>query len=295
MAPLVQAAPAAGEPTITVTPIYQTMVLDPGASRVVTTTVQNQTTRDFRIQLRAYDFPVRTGGSRSTDFVAAGSTPLGAGTWLTFAPRTFVVRAGAERPVRVRVAVPPDAEDGDHLGGLQYVVEPTEGAGAVSIRAAIDTYYFVQVGADAQRDLRVSVRPLDRWRWRGGRVEWAVTIENHGNVHETVTGQLRFDGRLGSVPTRRLRGGVLLPGERRTERLTAQVRDAPDVISARATVLHEPGSGEAVRSHARAHVVLVTPWWLVVLVVAALAIVWWRVASRVRASSADDPLPIAHP
>ncbi|MBC7552193.1 MAG: hypothetical protein H7269_15155 [Cellulomonas sp.] len=241
----------------------------------------------------AYDLPVRRDGSRGTDFVTAGTTPLGAGAWLSIVPSTFVVRAGTETPVHVRVAVPANAEGGDHLAGVRYVVGPTDESGAVSVRFAIDTFYFVQVGAIARRDLDVSVRPLDRLHWRGGSIAWAVTVRNRGNVHETITGQLRVDGYVGSVPTQRLRGGILLPGESRTERVTASVRDAPDVLKATATVLHGGVSDAPVRSTSRAKAIFVAPWWLLALIVAALALVWWRLASRPRASSAEDAMPIA--
>jgi hypothetical protein len=82
---------------------------------------------------------------------------------------------------------------------------------------------------------------------------------------------------------------VLLPGETRSQRVSAVVRDAPDTIVARATV--ERTDGPTVKAKSKAMVVL--PWWFLLIVIMAVMLAWWRLRRRAQRSSDGDGLPIA--
>ena len=276
---------------VTVTPAMNTLAVDAGGTLTVDATIKNQTRRGFRFTATTHDSPVRRGGSMSFDFVEAGTRPTGLGAWLTVAPRAFVLQAGTEQRVKVHVRVPAATDPGEYFGGVAFLATPLDAPGAISIRFEVKDIFLLTVGGIPKRDLRVEVHPPARWALRGGRSAWVVTLRNRGRGHEVFAGQLRFSGRFGSAPTARLRSGVLLPGETRSQRITADVRDAPDLIVAKATIRREDGPD--VRADSESMVVL--PWWFALLVVAGCSLAWWRLRRRARWSSDEDGMPIAGP
>ncbi|MCW2949126.1 MAG: hypothetical protein JWN41_139 [Thermoleophilia bacterium] len=288
-----EAAPSdtAVEQAVTVVPTLLPVTAHAGETRTVTVTIQNQTTRDFRVKAKLGDIPMRRHGSRSIELVQPGTTDRGAGSWITVTPATFVLRAGKEQKVSLHITVPRDVSAGEHMGGARFLVEATGKRNTIEIGTEIPAYVFVAVAGTTSHRMQVVTKPVDGFRWSGGRVAWDVAVHNAGNVHETYSGQLHIRGHAGGDARVSIRGGILLPGESRTERLVADVREAPNVFDAKTTIHRE--AADTVRADSTS--VFVLPWWLLAVVIGAFVVIRSRVASRVRRSSADDALPIAEP
>jgi hypothetical protein len=137
-------------------------------------------------------------------------------------PSTFRGGADREQPVEFRVAVPRDAEPGDHVTSLTVKRLPQPGEGSAAIVQAVAVRLTVRVSGATRpavelRDLSVPALA------GGGPIDAEVTVHNSGNV------RLDFEGanvgaleiRDGDHPRARLAfTGVLYPGETREFRLS---------------------------------------------------------------------------
>lgn len=250
--------------------------------------VQNQSTVDAAFIGEVYDARSGARGSTALELLPIGDSPRGAGAWVRASPQRFTLAAGAERTVRVTIRPPADAGAGGHYAGIAFTALPTAPAGQIDVRPRAEVPVLITVRGDYRRELRVHVEVPSRWRWHGGAARWRVTLHNAGDVHENVSGTLELDGLLSPARSSSLKPGILLPDERRTQQVTVDLRDAPDVLVARARLVLD--SSPAVRAaSSRTYVV---PWWLVVLLAVTAVVVAWRIRSRAPSGSPavdDDP------
>lgn len=243
-----------------------------------TVLVQNQTLVDADMSVELLDMTDGRGASTAFEYEPIGTSPRGAGAWLEPDTRRFRLRAGSQREVRVAVDIPDDAGAGGHFAALMFTASETTASSQFNIDIATPVPVFITVAGNYERDLRATVISDDRWRWHGGRARWTVELHNAGDVHEVVGGTLRLDGALSNPVVTPLRAGILLPGERRRQRIEFDLRDAPDRLVARARVELD-GDRDATAQAAPTYVL---PWWLLVifLVVSILAV--WRFRTRRR-------------
>lgn len=232
--------------------------------------VQNQTLVDATFTVAVVD--MGDGDGRSFDFVEPGTARRGAGTWIELSDERLQVPAGEQQRVPFTIAIPDDAGAGGHYAALVFTARPTAPTGQVEVDYDTSVPVFVTVAGDIERDLRVDVRAPERWRWTGGDAEWVVELHNAGDVHENVSGRLRLASLLSGASSARLRPGILLPGERRTQSIRFGLRSAPDVLRAGAVV--ERDDADAARGSSDRTFLL--PWWLLVAILLAAAITWWR-------------------
>lgn len=276
--------PAAPNEAFTFTPPIVFAQGEPGELVRASVRVQNQTRVDARFEATVFDADHGSDGDRVIDFLPVGDARRGAGGWVEPRPARLPIEAGEEATVELRVRIPEDAGAGGHYAGLAFVATPTRPQGMFELDARSEVPVFVTVAGEAQRDLRVRVRPEERWRWRGGRATWHVELHNAGDVHEVIeAAALRVDGVLGGSRSLSLRPAILLPGERRTQSISAELRDAPDAWSATA-LLELDDRDDRLRASSR--LVWILPWWLLALVVVAVAIIAWRL--RARGDRPDD-------
>jgi hypothetical protein len=309
------ASPAAlaardADETINITPAVDFIPqLQPGSTVTSDITVRNQTTIDADFTIGLFDATTSKDGSTALSLVRIGDAPRGAGAWLDVVdggacpPRDthascFHLAHGEQRVVHVRIRVPEDAGAGGHYAGVQVIGSQSDPATNLDIKVLDEVPVFLTVAGDYERDLRVHATPDDPWRWHGGSTSWTVQLRNEGDVHENVSGFLTVDPLLVGTHRIALKPGILLPGEHRTQHLRMDVRDAPDLLAARVRV--ELDDHAPARDDVRRTVVL--PWWFLVLVAVAIAVVWWRLRTRAtaprRGESQDvdgweDPFPPA--
>ena len=257
-------------------PAFVFVDADPGELVTTSITVKNQTGTDARFKVDVNDLSEGTGTSTAFEYEPPGEAPRGAGGWLEPEQRAFVLDAGRELELPITIQVPADAGAGGHFGAVGFTASAIDPGDQITADAYTPVPVFVTVSGDATRDLRVTVSPDDTLRWSGGTERWTVEIHNAGDYHETIAGRIRLDSTWSGARSRALDSGILLPGERRTQRVTFDLRSAPDAFDASVRV--ERDTGEA--ATAPADRVWVVPWWLLVVLAVAIVIVWWRVRTR---------------
>ncbi len=235
--------------------------------------LKNQTPFDAAFTSERFDVSRYGDGSKRVKYVPAGSTPRSAAPWLTVTPATFDIGSVEERHVRLVLDVPQDAGSGGAYVALVFEASQDSDDVQVDVDASIPVMVLVTVRGDFRRGLEARVAPRDRWRWSGGRSEWEVELENTGDVHEVVAaGSVSVDGLLSRGRRVALEPGILLPGERRRQRVDLEVRAAPDVLAAEATIEREGADDLAATSDRT----VVLPWWLLVVLAAGVGLVAWR-------------------
>ncbi len=121
---------------------------------------------------------------------APGSTPFGAGAWVEVAPGRFLLGAGRERAVRVRVRVPAGAATASYgavvFFGAEAAGPPPRGSGT-RVTGRLGTVVLVRVrgAAPARLDGAVSGVSFPRVSFSYP-VPFAVRYRNTGNVHGRV-------------------------------------------------------------------------------------------------------------
>ncbi|MCB0878360.1 MAG: hypothetical protein KDC46_05195 [Thermoleophilia bacterium] len=255
---------------------------EPGKTADTSVLVQNQTLVPVRIRLDVVDMQApRTreasaNAGVSYDYVEAGTAPRGAGTWIEPDVTEFRLEPGTQRDVRLAVDVPADAGAGGHFGAVQFTASALQDTGMLQADQLVPVPVFVTVAGAFRRDLKVKLRTPDTLRWSGGALRYTVELHNAGDLHENVSGRVRVDSLLSGSTSSPLQAGILLPGERRTQEVEFNVRSAPDLW--RADVRVDRDGVDAVR--AEAPNVWVIPIWLLVVLVAAIGITWWRIRAR---------------
>lgn len=253
----------------------------PGRRAESSVLVQNQTSLDIRVRTAVLD--MADGRGRSLDFVPPGSSERGAGAWIRPATERFALRAASERRVAFTVTVPAATPPGGYFGAVSFTARDPNPQGQVPIDVSQPIPVYVTVRGGARRQVRASAAPTEWVRWRGGTATWRVTVHNAGELHEVVEGRLHLDGVLSAPRTQALRPAILLPGERRSQLVRVQLRDAPDLVEGEPRLEGVPGT-DAPAENDR---LLVLPWWMLVLLVSILAVIWWRLGRRRRWGGGD--------
>jgi hypothetical protein len=271
------AAAAEDEQAINYEPSIAFVDVEAGGGSSTTITVRNQTRSDARFAVQVQDLRAEPGPGRILEPVPIGTAPRGAGAWLDPSTEAFTLRAGTERRLDVAISVPEGAGAGGHYGAVVFTARPLDDRGSqVRIDSVVGVPVLLTVAGAYERDLRVSIEPDRRLRWTGGRQRWTVHLRNEGDVHEVVSGRVAVDAVLSGRGSTQMPAGILLPGESRTERVSFDLRSAPDAWTATARVDREGGA--TVR--AAAPRLWVVPWWLPVALVALAAVVRWRRRAR---------------
>ena len=282
---------AEGDPQETITFDRSVYFLEgaPGETIRAPLVIKNSTSLRPTFTSEAVDMESGEGtGSRAFQFRPAGEAPRGAGAWIRpIQPGEVSIPAFEQAELELVVDIPADAGAGGHAGALMFTAPDPRPDSQVRFEVNQPVPIFITVSGEYERDVRVSLEPTDRWRWSGGPATWELTISNEGDVHEPVSGRVRIDGLLGGSSSRRLRPGILFPGETRTQQVGFDLRSAPDLLRADARV--DLDESEAERATAASMVVL--PIWVLVLVAIAILVIVARIRMRRRRAhdGPDDP------
>jgi hypothetical protein len=256
----------------------------PGERVETTVLVQNQTGVAAAFEVEVTDMQAGPGADRAFDYVPVGDAPRGAGAWTSTPTTTFRLAPATQREIDVVVDVPADAGAGGHYAALLFTAREVNPTGQFQIDALTPVPVLVTVAGEFERDLRATIDPDDRLRWSGGRARWTVELRNEGDVHENVSGRVRFDPVWSGSSSTPLGAGILLPGESRRQRVALDVRSAPDAFTADVRVdldESEPVTATAPR-------MWVLPIWLVVVAIALVVVVWLRLRGRGEDSFEED-------
>jgi hypothetical protein len=281
----------------------------PGATLSDHVAVLNYSAKPLTLQLYPTDaVNTSTGGF---GLLPGGTTPTGAGAWVTLPKHSRTVRVpaqSAKAPGEVIVPftlnVPDNATPGDHVGGIvaSLRTEGHNGSGQnIVLVQRVGTRLFIRVAGTLSPNLSLSglhatyhgtLNPFGK-----GHVTVHYTVHNTGNVELGLGQHVKVSGLFGSssqvsVPSVPL----LLPGASLSE--VAQVPGVWPQFTAKATVtatpVAVPGDSDPrlVAVSASTHL-LAIPWPLIVLILLLIVVAGLVVVARRRAHRAPASPPVA--
>lgn len=167
---------------LSISPLRQTIVIDPGKSSVVELTVQNDTDTITNLQPNIDAFRIDPDTGRAS-FGAADM----AKQWITWKTDPITLAPGEKGTLTFSIAVPAKAESGGHYLGL---FANTIGPGAVGLSSRVGSLLFLYVGGRAEESLTRKLFSSDRaWYWSLP-LRFFLSLENTGNIHAVPEGGL---------------------------------------------------------------------------------------------------------
>jgi len=289
-------APVRGEtgaPRITLSPVrFEEATTDPATSLDYEVVLTNETARAVRVSPAAYPLSGSRDPARYAEVGVADGGASDATGWVSFPGfgRTRTIGAGHQLTVPVHVAVPTGASPGTHTVGVAFSQQvgggrPAAGdAARVDLGAGLVSVIPFRVSGEADARLRVADVSMPRVLWGGSVPTARVRLENVGNVQLSVDAELRLAA-FGELAGRTVAddgppgGQPMLPGGRRT--LAMRWTDPPLVGRFTPTLVVVGGEGSGVRIERELDAVwIVPPWWVLALLVPALAFPAWRLRRR---------------
>ncbi|MEK8104117.1 hypothetical protein NKG94_01455 [Micromonospora sp. M12] len=115
--------------------------------------------------------------------------------WVTVGPKRFRLAPGATEPVDLRIAVPPNAEPGEHQVAVIFSAPPPAGAPAMSIRRSVGAPVYVTVPGDAIESVQVTEVDAPGFAL-GGPLALTATVRNVGTLHRDFVAADRLRARV---------------------------------------------------------------------------------------------------
>jgi hypothetical protein len=208
-----------------------------------------------------------------------GSSPWGAGAWITPKISSLTLPATTLVSVPFSVLVPHDADPGSHEGAILVTATASE-AQAVAIQTGLVSQIGIVVEGKVIRDGSLEHGDGPRFVHGGGDAIWTSTWANTGNVSDHISATLdvrnSFTGKL--VSRTAFRKGRVLRGSARAVKLAW--RDAPWFGRYRATMRVTTDAGTHVVRYGAVWAVPPTWFLLLALFAVALPFVGWWVRRR---------------
>jgi hypothetical protein len=184
-----------------------------------------------------YDFNQAPDGA--IQFVPA--RPRSAASWLTVTPTTFVIAPGHRQQIRVRIAIPPNPDPGEHQVGLVFSVPSGKTDNNIAVNRGVGTQLLISVPGPVVHG--TTLTRLNVPRFVDGRsVQLTATIHNTGTMHSDYLGaaplQATIQGTQLAFPDFTvLRGATRIIGSR--------AQHLPLICVCRVTVTTDDGIGGA--------------------------------------------------
>lgn len=225
----------------------------------------------------------------------------GIGAWVSIETTEVTVPARENVVVPFTIAVPADAEPGDHAGGIVAVSSPAEGDGAeVQYRVGARIHLRIAGAVDASLDVNtLDGRYETRWApFASAPLDVTATLTNTGNVRVSPVAEVRVTGLFGWwTDTAPLEGldEILREG---AQSGSVRIPDAPPIgpLWVTVDVVEVTSAGQDVTEitgvSSRTVVVWAMPWVLlavVALLLVAIAVAVVNLRRRRRASAGDVP------
>lgn len=185
--------------------------LDPGTALDDAFLVRNDGSGVLDLAVYAADaFTTREG---NIDLLAAGTTSLDAGTWVTLDTDRVSLQAGESAVIPFTVTVPADAQPGDHTAGIVASLLSQDPDAQVQVDRRLGSRMYIRVGGDLVPAVEaggLTVRYTGSWNPLAiGTVDVGYTLANTGNTRVTALSALDTAGPFGAASTRT--GDVQLP------------------------------------------------------------------------------------
>lgn len=193
--------------------------LTPGAQLEEHLAIRNLSAQAVTFRLSAADgFFTRAG---RFDMLPSDRPSSGAGTWISMV-ETIDVAAGAIAVVPFRIAIPDDAEPGDHTAGVAasvFNVQNTAEGTAVGVESRVGFRVALRIAGALTPSAELTAASIgyeQAWNpFRPGGAVAILTLRNTGNTRLLLDGVLRLGSRTVVFPDLQERRQELLPGEER--------------------------------------------------------------------------------
>ncbi|SER34256.1 protein of unknown function [Lentzea xinjiangensis] len=264
-------------------------VVEPGMRYDDHIAVRNLSEGELTVDLYAADaVNTATGGF---DLLARDEPSPSVGTWISVTQPKIVLKPRSTTVVPFRMTVPPDAEPGDHVGGL---VAALTTSAQVQVERRVGARLYVRVAGPVTPDLRVD-QPAAHYRGTAnpaapGEVDVTWTVVNDGNVRLAVLPSVRVEGLFG-LGGKRWTGDTateLLPGSAITftRTLTGVWPLGPLTVHGEAEPVASAGQdlAGAVTTATAGTTIWAIPWSALgaLLLLTAILVALWRVRRKIR-------------
>lgn len=133
---------------ISVSPAHFHLNLKPGESKVYNITINNDTDKPQKFQVKSYDFNMN--GKGKSSFLPAGTGAYSLSKWLNVSPTFFEMRPGEKKEISFTVSIP-NSEEGNRAAWSILMIEqaeprtelapPKKNSGTVAL-GVVPTYAF---------------------------------------------------------------------------------------------------------------------------------------------------------
>jgi len=203
--------------------------VDPGTTIEDIVRVVNTSSDEMKVNLEGLDaFSTSDGAFALTDDESKNQD---IGKWITLTEKKLTLPPKSQIDVKFTVAVPVEAEVGDHMGGITVQKDTTEpeatisaGGAKVSVTTRVGARMYLTVKGNIIRDLQLKGK---YWFGRGSKMVFRFKWENNGNVRANLEANGRIYGlfglydkqdsfELGQIfPKKTLTSEIIWPGKNR--------------------------------------------------------------------------------
>jgi len=208
--------PANPDPNIPYSQAWLIYNLVPGETKQDAFVVVNQGDKPVTLRLYPVDALVTKDGSFALKDESAPRQ--GVGAWVKLETDKLTLKPGERRLVNFTFTVPPNAEVGDHMGGIiAERIDQVEGQeGAIKVKTRIGLRIYETVPGELIRDLKVtrfSVSFEEKNKDLPDRIRLNFELSNEGNVHLNPTAYVSLVRSPGSgeVLSRQVSLGTIFP------------------------------------------------------------------------------------
>lgn len=265
---------------ITLTPDRVERNVIPGQSTIIPIRIMNGADVPVKAVLSVQDLEAADDSDRFVQ--AVKKAKFGASTWITPETNEISLVSGEQVELNLTVLPPPNAPVGANYAALRVSVQEVDkdGKTKVGFRASGISQLFLTVPGEVVRDTRIAAtRVSDQWMFNGGGfVSYEVDIENRGNVHDLVSGEVVIQSLFGnSVAKLKLDERYILRGSTRTVRVIWTDPPRFGRFSGTATIT---GRADKKLSKQVPQVTVLPPWWWIALgvlvVLLPIGVTWKR-------------------
>jgi len=151
-------APSSAYATFKVFPTLIDVKRDPGQAAVGSFNVELKGEQGRRFAVTVKDVVEQPNGTFA--YQRSGTSPFSASNWVSVTPRAFAGDPNRTQPIDYRVAVPLNAEPGDHVTSLIVARLPTSGQATVEPVEAVSVRLDVRVSGPVKPAAKIT--SLDR-------------------------------------------------------------------------------------------------------------------------------------
>jgi hypothetical protein len=154
--------------------------------------VLNQGSEPLHIRVDRRDFAQRPDGS-----LAFGpGAPYAASNWVRASPERFTLAPGTAKKVRIRIAVPPQPDVGEHQVALVFLALADDEAADIRLNRGIGTPVYISVPGPVDDSVRIDELRAPAFAL-GGSIALGATVHSLGTVHRDFRGSQQLAVRAG--------------------------------------------------------------------------------------------------